>query len=169
MFSTYMYIYIYPSMFEKGLFLEFPLCVYYLRTLSHMVQDHSEPIMCSYKAVKVFFEVWGLQSKVESGVHRVSGGICHTSTNVYTYIYMYMLLTQSVIVTKIIDLYLQSRFSWEQKQTLVLCILAIFLLLCRSCVFSIETLACTAMHNRLTHIMENAPIYVRILLLPSVL
>jgi hypothetical protein len=32
--------------------------------------DHSEPIMCSYKAVKVSFEVWGLQGKVESGVHR---------------------------------------------------------------------------------------------------
>jgi hypothetical protein len=26
--------------------------------------------MCSYKAVKVSFEVWGLQGKVESGVHR---------------------------------------------------------------------------------------------------
>ena len=28
--------------------------------------------MCSYKVVKVFFEVWGLQGKVESGVHKVS-------------------------------------------------------------------------------------------------
>ena len=28
--------------------------------------------MCSYKAVKVFFEVWGLQTKVETSVHRVS-------------------------------------------------------------------------------------------------
>ena len=28
--------------------------------------------MCSYKVVKVFFEVWGLQGRVESGVHRVS-------------------------------------------------------------------------------------------------
>ena len=27
--------------------------------------------MCSYKAVKVFFEVWGLQTKVESAVHKV--------------------------------------------------------------------------------------------------
>ena len=27
--------------------------------------------MCSYKVIKVFFEVWGLQGKVESGVHRV--------------------------------------------------------------------------------------------------
>ena len=29
--------------------------------------------MCSYKVVKVFFEVWGLQGKVESGVHKVRG------------------------------------------------------------------------------------------------
>ena len=28
--------------------------------------------MCSYKVVKVFFEVWGLQGRVESAVHRVS-------------------------------------------------------------------------------------------------
>ena len=28
--------------------------------------------MCSYKVVKVFFEVWGFQGRVESGVHRVS-------------------------------------------------------------------------------------------------
>ena len=28
--------------------------------------------MCSYKVVKVFFEVWGLQTRVEAGVHRVS-------------------------------------------------------------------------------------------------
>ena len=27
--------------------------------------------MCSYKVVKVFFEVWGLQGRVETGVHRV--------------------------------------------------------------------------------------------------
>lgn len=27
--------------------------------------------MCSYKVVKVFFEVWGLQGKVETGVHKV--------------------------------------------------------------------------------------------------
>ncbi|CAI8019885.1 Cytoplasmic phosphatidylinositol transfer protein 1 [Geodia barretti] len=26
--------------------------------------------MCSYKAVKVFFEVWGMQTKVESAVHK---------------------------------------------------------------------------------------------------
>ena len=32
--------------------------------------------MCSYKAVKVSFEVWGLQGKVESGVHRVSTDCC---------------------------------------------------------------------------------------------
>ncbi|XP_033748217.1 cytoplasmic phosphatidylinositol transfer protein 1-like [Pecten maximus] len=29
-----------------------------------------EPMMCSYKAVKVKFEVWGLQTKVESFTHR---------------------------------------------------------------------------------------------------
>ncbi|XP_003391701.1 PREDICTED: cytoplasmic phosphatidylinositol transfer protein 1-like, partial [Amphimedon queenslandica] len=33
-------------------------------------KESTEPIMCSYKAVKVFFEVWGLQTRVEAGVHR---------------------------------------------------------------------------------------------------
>ncbi len=28
--------------------------------------------MCSYKMVKVFFEVWGFQGRVETGVHKVS-------------------------------------------------------------------------------------------------
>jgi hypothetical protein len=28
--------------------------------------------MCSYKVIKVFFEVWGFQTRVEAGVHRVS-------------------------------------------------------------------------------------------------
>ena len=37
-----------------------------------IAQDTSQPIMCSYKIVKVFFEVWGFQGRVESGVHRVS-------------------------------------------------------------------------------------------------
>ena len=40
-----------------------------------VLQDSSEPVMCSYKAVKVFFEVWGLQGRVESGVHRVSSPV----------------------------------------------------------------------------------------------
>ena len=35
-------------------------------------QETCHPIMCSYKVVKVFFEVWGLQGRVESGVHNVS-------------------------------------------------------------------------------------------------
>lgn len=33
-------------------------------------KDTCQPIMCSYKVVKVFFEVWGLQGRVETGVHR---------------------------------------------------------------------------------------------------
>ena len=36
--------------------------------------------MCSYKVVKVFFEVWGLQSKVESSVHRVSVQVMFVNT-----------------------------------------------------------------------------------------
>lgn len=35
-------------------------------------KDFVDPVMCSYKAVKVKFEVWGLQSKVEEFTHRVS-------------------------------------------------------------------------------------------------
>ncbi|XP_046576124.1 cytoplasmic phosphatidylinositol transfer protein 1-like [Haliotis rubra] len=33
-------------------------------------RDSTSPIMCSYKAVKVKFEVWGLQTKVESFAHK---------------------------------------------------------------------------------------------------
>lgn len=32
-------------------------------------KETQKPIMCSYKVVKVFFEVWGLQTKVEQYVH----------------------------------------------------------------------------------------------------
>ena len=35
-------------------------------------KDFVDPVMCSYKAVKVKFEVWGLQTKVEEFTHRVS-------------------------------------------------------------------------------------------------
>ena len=64
-------------------------CVEFLALLDNMnmdirpylfgcsLQDRTEPIMCSYKAVKVFFEVWGLQTKVESAVHKVSVCIMH--------------------------------------------------------------------------------------------
>ncbi len=34
-------------------------------------RDNHEPIMCSYKLVKVTFEVWGLQTKVEDLAQRV--------------------------------------------------------------------------------------------------
>uniref|UniRef100_A0A452I5J8 Phosphatidylinositol transfer protein N-terminal domain-containing protein n=1 Tax=Gopherus agassizii TaxID=38772 RepID=A0A452I5J8_9SAUR len=34
-------------------------------------QEHTEPIMCSYKLVTVKFEVWGLQTRVEQFVHKV--------------------------------------------------------------------------------------------------
>jgi hypothetical protein len=37
-------------------------------------QKNSTPIMCSYKIVKVKFEVWGLQTRVESYMQRVSCG-----------------------------------------------------------------------------------------------
>lgn len=60
-------------------------CVVYLLLIFHQLtlakylththcppQDSVQPIMCSYKVVKVFFEVWGLQTRVEAGVHRVS-------------------------------------------------------------------------------------------------
>ena len=36
-----------------------------------LLQDTSKPVMCSYKGVRVSFEVWGLQSKVESYAHKV--------------------------------------------------------------------------------------------------
>uniref|UniRef100_A0A8C0IM47 Phosphatidylinositol transfer protein N-terminal domain-containing protein n=1 Tax=Chelonoidis abingdonii TaxID=106734 RepID=A0A8C0IM47_CHEAB len=34
-------------------------------------QEHTKPIMCSYKLVTVKFEVWGLQTRVEQFVHKV--------------------------------------------------------------------------------------------------
>ncbi|XP_063700959.1 cytoplasmic phosphatidylinositol transfer protein 1 [Culicoides brevitarsis] len=37
--------------------------------LIEMWQTHEKPIMCSYKLVHVAFEVWGLQTKVESYIH----------------------------------------------------------------------------------------------------
>ena len=40
-------------------------------SVSVSLQETSQPIMCSYKVVKVFFEVWGLQTKVETSVHKV--------------------------------------------------------------------------------------------------
>ena len=33
-------------------------------------RETAQPVMCSYKVVKVFFEVWGFQGRVETGVHR---------------------------------------------------------------------------------------------------
>ncbi|KAJ8037841.1 Cytoplasmic phosphatidylinositol transfer protein 1 [Holothuria leucospilota] len=33
-------------------------------------KENTTPIMCSYKAIKMKFEVWGLQSKVENFAHR---------------------------------------------------------------------------------------------------
>lgn len=35
-------------------------------------RDTHQPIMCSYKLVTVKFEVWGLQTRVEQFVHKVS-------------------------------------------------------------------------------------------------
>lgn len=35
-------------------------------------RDSHQPIMCSYKLVTVKFEVWGLQTRVEQFVHKVS-------------------------------------------------------------------------------------------------
>lgn len=35
-------------------------------------RETSQPIMCSYKYVQVSFEVWGLQTKIEDLIHRVS-------------------------------------------------------------------------------------------------
>jgi len=34
-----------------------------------------EPIMCSYKLVKISFEVWGLQTRVEDYAQKVCGKI----------------------------------------------------------------------------------------------
>lgn len=36
-------------------------------------RQYTKPIMCSYKLVSVKFEVWGLQTRVEQFVHKVSG------------------------------------------------------------------------------------------------
>ena len=35
-------------------------------------KDTTQPIMCSYKVVNASFEVWGMQTRVEDFVHRVS-------------------------------------------------------------------------------------------------
>lgn len=35
-------------------------------------RETHQPIMCSYKLVTVKFEVWGLQTRVEQFVHKVS-------------------------------------------------------------------------------------------------
>ncbi|KAJ8872758.1 hypothetical protein PR048_026374 [Dryococelus australis] len=35
-------------------------------------RDTMSPVMCSYKLVQVSFEVWGLQTKAEDMIHRVS-------------------------------------------------------------------------------------------------
>jgi len=45
-------------------------------------QETCDPIMCSYKLVRVKFEVWGLQTRVESYLHRVS--TCHKIFLTYT-------------------------------------------------------------------------------------
>jgi uncharacterized protein YbdZ (MbtH family) len=34
-------------------------------------RETHDPIMCSYKLVKITFEVWGLQTKVEDYAHKV--------------------------------------------------------------------------------------------------
>lgn len=52
---------------------KFPVYFFYLNKINWFSpQDFVDPIMCSYKAVKVKFEVWGLQTKVEEFTHRVS-------------------------------------------------------------------------------------------------
>ena len=35
-------------------------------------REKTDPIMCSYKAVEVRLEIWGLQTRVEDFIHRVS-------------------------------------------------------------------------------------------------
>ena len=40
------------------------------------LQETFQPIMCSYKLVDVSFDVWGLGSRVESYVHKVSDATC---------------------------------------------------------------------------------------------
>lgn len=40
-------------------------------------RDTQDPIMCSYKLVTVKFEVWGLQTRVEQFVHKVTSALPH--------------------------------------------------------------------------------------------
>ena len=35
-------------------------------------EGHAKPMMCSYKLVRVKFEVWGMQTRVEAYTHSVS-------------------------------------------------------------------------------------------------
>ena len=75
-----MYVFVSPSccwlytyiVYTKYTYVGLAMITVFIYSSIFCLQDQSEPIMCSYKAVKVFFEVWGLQGKVESGVHRVS-------------------------------------------------------------------------------------------------
>ncbi|RXN00896.1 Cytoplasmic phosphatidylinositol transfer protein 1, partial [Acipenser ruthenus] len=51
-------------------------------------RDSQQPIMCSYKLVTVKFEVWGLQTRVEQFVHKVSAvklgaNSTHTDTLIF--------------------------------------------------------------------------------------
>ena len=34
-------------------------------------RENCDPIMCSYKAVEVRLEIWGLQTRVEDFIHKV--------------------------------------------------------------------------------------------------
>ena len=54
-------------------------------------QDNTRPIMCSYKLVKVSFDVWGLRDKVQQYVQRVCRVIfifpfCITHCQTYTHV-----------------------------------------------------------------------------------
>jgi len=40
-------------------------------------RDTQDPVMCSYKLVTVKFEVWGLQTRVEQFVHKVTSSLPH--------------------------------------------------------------------------------------------
>lgn len=44
-------------------------------------RDTVTPIMCSYKVVQVSFEVWGLQTRAEDLIHRVSEKFCFWDTD----------------------------------------------------------------------------------------
>lgn len=46
-------------------------------------RDTQQPIMCSYKLVTVKFEVWGLQTRVEQFVHKVSDQLYLTACAPY--------------------------------------------------------------------------------------